>query len=349
MKKLSNIKKAGATVATLAAVIGLTSTASAIPLVFLEGPPGVVGQAFQGGGIIIKATNHDTGTLYNNLAVGQARGFGVGQAGKGATDANVGAGETTLNGLPGRPAINALNSEDSWGIIKIDNILATASNGVQYSVYNSVASSFELTAVFWGVKDFYLEQVALGSGLPGGGQVIGGTGLRVDIWSDPKGPAGGADFNQTAGPILRPSPSMYPTASDGTLELSLLSTPGFINANGTFGGVATEFQSNTASVGNAALNVIGGTPETVAQFDTNAVGFSGSTGSQFQPGLVTATTDVFFSFTAEQGNSGWDIQSNDPIVANIRGVPDAGSTLVLFAGGILGLLAVAQRRRRQNA
>ena len=138
----------------------------------------------------------------------------------------------------------------------------------------------------------------------------------------------------------------YPTATDGTLELSLLSTPGFINLPGNLGGIATEFESNTANVGYAALNVIGGA--SAAQFDTNAVGFGGSYGAQFSPGLAGQTAhDVFFKFTSSQGVNGWDITSNDPMIASIRtSVPDAGSSVVLMGIALLGLGMGARRFRK---
>jgi len=337
MKQQNKTRNAGVALIALIASIGLTSTASAIPLIWLDGPQ--AGQAFGGGGIQIKAVNYDTGTLYNPLTVGTARGFGVSPA-IGATDVSVAGGEATLNALPGRPVLNGVGTEDSWGILKITDIQGTASDGVLHSLYNSVASPFELTAMFWGERDFYLNQVSAGSNLPGGGQIIDGTSMRVDIYS-------GAvkDFNQTPGPAGRSTVSTYPTATNGTLELSLLSTNGFINANGTLGGVPTEFESNTSNVGYAALNVIGGASAT--QFDTNRIGFQGSFGGGFQPGMGTQTsTDIWFSFTSTQGVNGWDVTSNDPMLAAT--IPVGGSTIVSLLGA-LACLAAVRRRLAQRA
>jgi hypothetical protein len=336
MKSPYKIKRAGSALAVLVGLFGLCSSSSALPLTWLDGPQ--AGQAFTSGGIVVKAINYDTGSLYNTLPTGTTMGY------SGSPGAGVAGGETTLNALPQRAALNGQPGEDSWGIIKITDILATASDGQLHSVYNSIASSFELTAMFWGVHDFFLDQVSAGSGLPGGGQVIDGTGLRVDIYSGVK------NFTQTGGPGARSSVSSYPTATDGTLELSLLSTPGFINANGTFGGSATEFESNTANVGYAALNVIGGASS--GQFNTNAIGFGGSSGAQFTPGVAGQTsTDVWFSFTATQGVNGWDITSNDPMLANVTtpsNVADSGSSLAMLGMGI-AFLAEAYRRRSRKA
>jgi hypothetical protein len=309
-------------------------------LTWVDGPQ--AGQSFAGGGIQIKAVNYDTGTLYNPIGIGSSIGY------SGSPGAGVAAGEATLN-LPAnvaRPILNGMPAatEDSWGIVRITNIQATASDGVLRDIYNSALAPVELTAMFWGIRDFHLTQVSAGSGLAGAGQVIDGTNMRVDIWSDAS-----KDFNQTAGPGGRTGIPSYPTVTNGTLELSLLSTPGFINANGTFGGAATEFEANTASVGYAALNVTGGA--SAAQFNTNAIGFQGSSGGSFLPGVAGQTsTDVWFSFTSTQGVNGWDITSNDPMLANISpgtSVPDTGSTLLMFGLG-LAFLGEAYRRR-QNA
>lgn len=326
-------QKVGVALAALAALTTMPS-ASALPLVWLDGPQ--AGQTFNGGAIIVKAINYDTGTLYQQLPVGTTVGY------SGNPGAGVAGGEATLNGLAGqRPALNSAPAEDSWGIIKITDILSVGSDGLLHNVYNHISSPYELTAMFWGVKDFYLNQVSPGSGLPGGGQVIDGTGLRVDLYSDAS-----KNFDPTAGPGGRTTVSTYGTVTDGTLELSLLSTPGFINANGTFGGTATEFEANTANVGYAALNVIGGSASSVSQFDTNGIGFGGSNGALFTPGLITASTDIWFSFTSTQGVNGWDITSNDPMLANIRGnVPDSGSSLLLLSAG-LACLAFAYQRRK---
>ncbi|HEU4365352.1 MAG TPA: hypothetical protein VFT13_07785 [Candidatus Krumholzibacteria bacterium] len=312
-------------------------------MVWLDGPD--AGSAFAGGAITVKAINYDTGSFYNGLPVGTSLGYGAGGA-----SGSVAAGEAALAANQSRGVLGTAgagfgpgSSEDSWGIIRITDILAIASDGVQRSLYSSAASSFELTAMFWGVTDFYMTQVDAGSGSAFAGQIIDGTGMRVDIYMDDT-----KNFSQTGGPDGRTAIDQYTSATDGDLVLSLLSTPGFINADGTRGGVATEFESNTGSVGYAALNVIGGDAETTAQFDTDAIGFGGSSGALFAPGLAAQmSTDVWFAFTSTQGVNGWDVTSNDPMLAVIRGpsVPDDTSTLGLIAGGLV-LLGLFYRRQR---
>jgi len=341
MKKPNQIRRTGILLTTVAGLMGLLPSATAIPLVWLDGPQ--AGQTFAGGGIVVKAFNFDTGTLYNTQPNGTTIGY-TGNPGPG-----VAGGEAALNNpaVVSRPVLNGnpAATEDGWGIVKITQIQAIASNGTLQDIYNSAVSGFELTAMFWGIKDFHLTQVDAGSGIPGGGQIIDGTGMRVDIWSDPT-----PDFNQTGGPAARSGISSYPTVTggDGTLELSLLSTPGFINANGTRGGSATEFEANTAATGYAALNVIGGA--SAAQFDTNGIGFQGSSGAAFLPGVAGQTsTDVWFAFTSTQGTNGWDINSNDPMLAVVRNnVPEGGSTLLLLGAGLTALAAFHHRRRKQT-
>lgn len=334
MKTIKKTRFAAFALSAIFGSVGLLSTAHAIPFTWIDGP--LAGQTFAGGAIEIKAFNYDTGTLYNALPQGTSVGYS-GDPGPG-----VAGGEAALNGIVARQALGAQNGEDSWGIIKITDVFAKGPDGVtNFSIYNHLVNSFELTALFWGVNDFYVEQVSAGNSVPGSGQVIDGTGLRVDIYMDST-----KDFSQTAGPLGGHPGNTYATVTDGSLELSLLSTPGFINPNGTFGGVATEFESNTANVGYAALNVIGGSAETVAQFDTNGIGFKGSSGASFIPGLAGQTsTDVWFAFTATQGDSGWDVKSNDPMLANISttSVPDSGATLLML-GCALPLIGFAARR-----
>lgn len=330
MKTLDLAKQARATVLSLAAFTGLVSTANAVTFTWLDGP--LQGQTFAGGGIEIKAFNYDTGTLYNQQPQGTVL--------SGAA----------MNTQIARPALNASGAEDSWGIFKITDILAKGPDNQSHSIYNHLVNNYELTGMFWGVQDFQLTQVSAGSGLPGAGQVIDGTGMNVAIYSDPS-----KNFNQDPngglnGPSDRTGVSSFPTVTDGNLELLLQSTNGFINANGTFGGVATEFESNTAAVGYAALNVLGGA--SAAQFNTNAVGFRGSYGPEFLPGLGSQTsTDVWFAFTSTQGDSGWDIRSNDPMIAVLAGpsVPDGGSTVILLASGLLALAGAARLRRGRTS
>jgi hypothetical protein len=335
MKLLNRTCKAGLASLALASAIGFSPSAMALNLVWVDGPQ--AGQTFSGGGIQIKAVNYDTGSLYAPLALNSAIGFGQGGA-----SADVASGITALNAAQTRAPLGVVAGQnDSWGILRITNIQATASDGVLRDIYNSAVSPVELTAMFWGVNDFYLKQISAGSGLAGAGQIIDGQGLAVNIYSDPS-----KNFNQTAGPTGAHTVNTYPTATDGTLELSLLSTPGFINAAGTLGGVATEFESNTANTGYAALNVIGGA--SAAQFNTNAIGFGGSSGGAFSAGLGNQTsTDVWFSFTSTQGVNGWDVTSNDPMLANIAtATPDGGSTLLMLGSGIVLMVGGLYRRRK---
>src|SRR5688500_18971485 len=179
MKNQYWFRQAAGALLVLSALTMLTHRASAIPLTWVDGPQ--AGQPFAGGGIQIKAVNYDTGTLYPAMPVGTALGFGVGGA-----SGSVAAGEAALNAAQSRAALGTVAAHnDSWGILRITNIQATASDGVLRDIWNSALAPVELTAKFWGVNDFFLAQVSAGSGLPASGQIIDGTGSRVDIYSDP--------------------------------------------------------------------------------------------------------------------------------------------------------------------
>jgi len=97
---------------TLAALVALSPSANAIPLTWLNGPQ--AGQAFAGGPIQIKAINYDTGSLYPAQPVG-----------------TVVSGAGTLDALQNRAPLGFMPGlGDSWGILKITEIDAVASDGV---------------------------------------------------------------------------------------------------------------------------------------------------------------------------------------------------------------------------
>src|SRR5687768_17206211 len=135
------MRQARVTVLSLAALTGLVSTANAVTFTWLEGP--LQGQTFAGGAIEIKAFNHDTGTLYNQQSTGTVL-TGA------ALDAQI-----------SRPALNGMGS-DSWGILKITEIYSKIGSQ-QYAIYSHLSNSYELTGMFWGIQDTYLNQVSAGS------------------------------------------------------------------------------------------------------------------------------------------------------------------------------------------
>ena len=314
------------TLAALLATMGLSRSANAsLSLIWLDGPDaGSSVESTGGGALSWRLTNYDTGTLYNFQPVGTKIGYGQGGA-----SPNQAAGIAALDNpsVIFRPTLNAMANEDGWGLVKVNQIDAVDPTDHQtHQVFNSLVSPYELTGIFHGEKDFYLNQVTSGTGGAFSGQIIDGSGLQFDIYSDPA-----KNFNYTAGPGGRGGLAAYATATDGTLQLSLQSTPGFINHPGNLGGTDTEFESNTGLVGYTALNIVGGSPTTVHDFDTNSVGFGGTYGSGFVPGDVTPSADVWFQFTTSPGTSGWDVTSSDPGTFVV--VPEPAS-----AAGLIGCL-----------
>jgi len=321
-------KAARVVVVTVAVAFLPPVAAHAVPLIYEEGPN--LGQPFVAGAVTIKLTNFEVGTVYPNYAPGT--GFGFGALG---ADANVCAGVTTLDGLGTAPASslalgpcagadpNGPNREDSWGIAKVTRIEDVNSD----ALWTPAGKGEEITILFYGEQDFYVEQVNADE------QWIDGAGMRADLYSEPLPSA--TAFNATNGTGARTPANAYPTVTDGTLILTTISVPGHIHQAGVAGGLATEFESrfNGASLtgdGEAYLSVTGGAD--AAQFNHDV----------FLPlagGLPTADVRVQFD-TAPTPVADWLVTSWGPIVAE---VPEPGSLALLAAG-----TAVLALRRRNK-
>ncbi|MCD4699406.1 MAG: PEP-CTERM sorting domain-containing protein [Phycisphaerae bacterium] len=295
----------------------------AIPLVYEEGAN--VGQVFTTGGITIKMTAFDVGTVYP--ALGPA-GTAVGYTGPPGA-AGVGGGVAAVDGIPGQtPTSGALTvglypgQEDSWGIGKITRI--QDANGD--AIWTSAFKQAELTIYFWGEQDFFVEQ------MDSGNQRIDGVGMHFDIYEEPLPSA--TAFNATGGTAARTPANTYPTVTDGALVLSGVSVAGFINGPGVGGGTATEFESrfNATSLtgdGEAYISLIGGAD--LAQFDTDFF---------LSPfGLGTADFRLQFD-TSPTSVSDWLVTADDPVKGY---VPEPASLSLLVLGG----LAVICRKRRK--
>jgi hypothetical protein len=304
------------------------AAAHAVPLIYEEGPN--YGQPFVAGPVTIKLTNFEVGTVYPNYAPGT--GFGFGALG---ADASVCAGVTTLDGLATSPAgslplgpctgvdPNGPNREDSWGIAKVTRIEDVYSD----ALWTPAGKGQEITVLFYGEQDFYLEQVNADE------QWIDGAGMRADLYSEPLPTA--TAFNATGGTGARTAANTYPTVTDGTLILTTISVPGHIHQAGVAGGLATEFEArfNGASLtgdGEAFLSVTGG---------ADAAQFNHDTFAPLAAGLPTADIRVQFD-TAPTPVADWLVTSWGPIVAQ---VPEPGSLALLVVGA--AVLAVRRRRR----
>jgi hypothetical protein len=299
------------------------------------------GQAFSGP-FRINLQNFDNATIYPSVgAPGSAAGFGA----NGTGVQTVAGGINTLDGIQAAGAtgaalqpttINGVNQpgsssvEDSWGIARILTI-TDLDGGV---VWSETGKNQQLTTMFYGAKDFYVNQLANGF------QEIDAAGLHVDLYLQNKSAPGFTPYNPFLGSGGRTSPSTYASVTSGFKILSTVSTAGFINAAGTLGGLATEFSSiynNTSGgTGQTYLSVTGGTD--AALFHTNFYA------SPFIPGV---TADLLAQFTTVINNStaDWLVRSNDPVSGKFTPVPEP-STYGLAA--VLALIGIVGFRRRQS-
>lgn len=345
MKKILNSTWTGAAAAVLVTSIGLTQSAQAITLVYEEGPN--IGQAYIGS-IEMKFGNFDMGTLY---APGSAGGF------SGSPGAGVLGGIAATNLIPGQvPAgftfpgtLVPASPEDTWGILRVSEIL-DANTG--FKVWTSAAKGTEITGIFYGGQDFFVEP---DPNNPATDVRINSAGLILSFWEQTLGIS---DFNPTLGPGARTSLTDYPTVSgpgEGANVLTIRSTPGFIHTNVGSGGPSAVAGGSAAEVeaifnggalsglGTSFGNVIGGTQ--AANFDLNGI-TSPAGAFNFGAGIIpSAFTDVKLNFTSTPGTSGWLVRSNDPLSTDF--VPEPGNFLAGL-GCMLPMFGVFFGRRRQR-
>lgn len=348
MKTYHRLKNSGAAVlTTLLASLALASNASAQSLVLAyEENFGthVAGESFAGA-FRINLQNFDMGSTYPDLgAPGTAAGFGA----NGTGPQTVQDGITTLNGIQTSGATGGvlqptlINGEaqpgssgfdDSWGIARIISI-TDLDGGV---VWSEVGKDQQLTLFFYGIKDFYVSQLANGF------QQINGVGLQADLYLQDKSAPGYTAYDPFPGSGGRVGTNGYTTVTDGNLILSTVSVGGFINDAGTLGGLATEFSStfnNTSGgTGQAYLNVIGGSD--AAKFNTDFFA------SPFIPG-VTADLFTQFTTTITSSTGDWLVRSNDPVTGNFVPVPEPSTYGIAAVVGLFGIVALRRRNRQQS-
>jgi hypothetical protein len=278
------------------------------------------------GPVIFHITNYEVGTLYSITSGGSSNvGTGVGLLDNNSTPlstarftgTHLGNNNNSTNGTNGN------GKEDSWGIFRVDQILANQQN--QAVLWDSQTSNVELTGIFWGEQDFNLATTQ-------GRQYIDGVGMHIDMYEDIV-----KNYDATQGPGVRSGDYTYPTATDGTLVLSLVSVPGFINDTGQYGGLATEFESvfnpgNTTGGGSAWLNITAG--RDLAQFDSNVYS---------APYITGNVADVQIAYQLQAGANGWLVRSTDPVYADA--LPEPATLIVWSLLGLTGGGLMAWRRR----
>lgn len=311
-----------------AALVAFAPNASALVLSYEDTTSGrAIGTPFTGGDFRINLQNFDMGSTYPDLAVGASVGFGQGGA-----SANRAAGTAALNGIQVAPATGRVGAEDTWGIARI----LTITDAAGAVIWSEPVKNAQITAMFYGEQDFYVQQLANGF------QHINGVGLNVDFYFQSKAVPTYTAYNPLLGSAGRTGLDTYTSVTDGQQFLRTTSTGGFLHPAGTLGGLTAEFLSvynaTSGGTGQTYLNVIGGTD--AAQFNTNGYVSPFGTGN---------TADLFAAFTTTPTTvSNWLVASNDPISGNLASVPDGGSTLLMLGAGLI-LLGLRQQRKNGKA
>lgn len=309
------------------------------------------------GNLVFKLFNFDEGTLYQTLPLDSVAGVSDDPA----------AGAPILDAITTQQAGNAHTIaafgnklEDSRGIAVITQIFNE--NGFVNPVWDSTIDQQQLTIIFYGAQDFFMQQVGVGTGQQNS-QTIASAGLKMDFYLQDKTDPNYTAFSQLPGPSARPADlvgndksddASYPTVTDGngttyTLGvpvLTVVSTPGFLHGPGDLGGVATELETtfngsaiNSSGLGTAFVSVaptLGGVGTRNADFDTDSFA---------SPYIAGTTADFSIQFTSTtDGSFDWLPSSQDPIRgrlgataklcvekfydANVNGVADPGEELI---------------------
>ena len=348
-----NIKTIHQPFAALVALIGLSPCADAI--LFQNLPATAPGDQY-----VFKLVDFDNGSLYTPLPLNSAVGFGQGGA-----SATLAAGTSALDGITTAQAgaahaiapysggvLTNTGLEDSWGIAAVTQIFRASDplTPVWTAGSGPGTDNQQLTLMFYGEQDFYVKQVAAGS------QTTDGINLHVDFYLQDTSDPSFTSFSN-AGPrpadiagFTHANDASFPTVTDsnGTLftagvpVLQMVSTPGFINPDGTLGGSATEFETtfsgtalNGSGLGTSFLSVVGGT--LASAYNTNA--FT----DLYLPGVVTADMSVQFTSTTA-GAGPFLVSSQDPLRAVV--IPEPASTLGGIACALPILGSFLSRRRK---
>lgn len=346
MKNKTKISTGGLMLAAVVACVGLAPTARAqFTMSYEENSQDglhLKGEAFSGA-MRINLANFDMGTLYTPMALGAALGYGAGGTGPQSIDGGI----DTLtaaeqSGATGARSVSTVingvaqagptSNEDSWGVARISTITNLAGD----VVWSETTKNAQLTIMFYGEKDFYVNQLANGF------QEINGVGLHVDLYYQNKAEIGYSAYNAFPGSAGRTGDSSYATVTDGNLILSTVSTSGFLHDDGTLGGLATEFSSNfnatSGGSGQAYLSVTGGS--SAAAFDQNYYTSPFGTGQ---------TADLFAQFTTKPNNlaNDWLVSSNDPVTGAFVPVPEPSTYGLAGAALLSGMIALRRRSQKR--
>jgi hypothetical protein len=318
------------------------------------------------GPVVMHLTNFDDGVTYPGTFVGGAPvPMGV--------ELLVNGGISPTNGLVYPPLTKVQGianqaGEDSWGVFRIDQILAgevTGPNGItpvspNVELYSDGDAGLELVGIFYSRTDLSVTFVAPG---PAGPTVfIKSAGDKYEIFTQPVGTynGGGTPFlADGASQRVAGVPNEYPTVGyDGTGTNTLLpgaqhvltgeSQPG-IEAQEIF----TTFTPDPFGGGNGTFNIY----ISLGPVDPDGAGPLGAVVGSDNPwfdldsfpngGAVASipgtTADFRLKGTTEPTNKEWLVRSSDPLTSALL-VPEPLTMLGVFLG--VGGLAGYIRKRR---
>ncbi|MCK4627258.1 MAG: PEP-CTERM sorting domain-containing protein, partial [Phycisphaerae bacterium] len=266
----------------------------------------------------MKFTNWDTGTLYG-------------------VDDGLYETEATLDGLLQVPPPGRQGNEDTWGVFRLDSI--TDPSGTIDLWNRFTPGTPEITGIFWGARDVYLDQTTTGAGMS---QDIHGVGMSMALFEDAANnldpyPAGGIAAARTA-------PGAFDTFTDGTLIWTMNSVPGH-DADFPEHEFFTKFWPDMEA--GAGQNAAGGVFSQMGAVDLDGDGVADDVGSLnwwIIKDNIDDGVDFTFEFTGEpDSNDVWLVISDDP--ARTAVVPEPITMLGLFLG--IGGLGGYIRKRRQ--
>jgi hypothetical protein len=299
-----------------------------------------------GGDIKFKFTNYDVGHLYDVTDGTYARADDDTLSDQDAINAMNALGPLTADIAPlpsgdGTPDdFKFYGSEDTWGIFVLENIYGKDSLG-QYTIdlYTRNIASYEITGMFWGMTDTYLEQYL--DKQNNTIQDIRGIGLQAAFYRDWESSVGFTAFDPSPGPGARSGYASYPTATDGELLWTMFSVPGTISNS------QEEFV-NEIEPEEPPVDVITGGGSFVAELGPVFTSLDGSTTIEgdYQDALVDnpSAHDLSFAFDATTNGRGlWLVQSDDPALATATPELSSASLMLL---GLLPMGLVAWRRRK---